>query len=403
MNKKDLSILIGNTLDHFDTSLYGFLAPVIAPVFFPNEDPVVQLILTYGILVSSIWTRPLGAIIFGMAAKKYGPLISLSYSLIGVAVTTLAIGCIPGFNSIGIAAPILLTLIRMVRGVFSSGEITIAKLYIMDNKPQVLALKASYLYQTSTILGIILASAASWLVISSDFHALWRLCFWLGGFTGLFGYYLRRIYSSDHSLKYNSSNSHNTPILKILSKNKINILRVAIVTSFSYVTYSIPFIVMNNFIPIITEISLEDMMAFNTALLIFDMLLIPVIGKLTLKFSPQQIMLAASMILAITIIPFWYFLESSTILYVSFVRCWIVVLGVAFMIPVNVWYRNLFNEADQYFLVGIGNALGTGIVGHLVPTICFSLWYFTASNLSIGLFIAFIAIVTILTIRTAKE
>ena len=152
--KKDLSILIGNTLDHFDTSLFGFLAPIMAPVFFPAQDYIVQLILTYGILVTSIITRPLGAIIFGIAARKHGPVVSLSYSLIGVAITTFAIGCIPSFNNIGIAAPILLTIIRMVRGVFSSGEITVAKLYIMENKPQVLALKASSLYQTSTVFEI---------------------------------------------------------------------------------------------------------------------------------------------------------------------------------------------------------------------------------------------------------
>ena len=399
--KKDLSILLGNTLDHFDTSLFGFLAPVMAPVFFPNEDPLVQLILTYGILVTSIWTRPLGAIIFGIVARKYGPLISLSYSLIGVAVTTFAIGCIPGFNNIGIAAPILLIIIRMVRGVFSSGEITVAKLYIMENKPQILALKVSSLYQTSTILGIILASIASWLVISTNSPELWRLCFWLGGLTGFFGYILRKIHTSTPSTLEKDIQKH-APTLKLLLNNKINILRVAILTSFSYVTYSIPFIVMNNFIPLITKVSLESMMALNTALLVFDLLLIPLIGRFSQNFSPRHVMLVASSALAISILPLWYYLENSSIWYTSFVRCWIVVLGVAFMIPVNLWYKKLFNDRDQYILVGIGNALGTGIIGHMVPTICLALWYFTNCSLSIGLFIMLVAISAILVIFKVK-
>lgn len=399
--KKDLSILIGNMLDHFDTSLFGFLAPVMAPVFFPEYDPAAQLVLTYGILVTSIITRPAGAIIFGMIARKHGAIISLSYSLIGVAVTTFAIGCVPSFNSIGIAAPILLAIIRMIRGVFSSGEITVAKLYIMENKPQILALKASYLYQTSTILGIILASIASWFVIRSELHELWRLCFWLGGLTGFFGYTLRKIQINLPSNIKKNIQKHE-PTLKLLLNNKFNILRVAVVTSFSYVTYSIPFIVMNNFIPLITKVSLEDMMASNTALLVFDMLLIPLVGRFAQNFSPRQIMLAASSTLAISILPLWYYLENSSIWYVSFVRCWIVVLGVVFMIPVNLWYKNLFNNQDQYLIVGIGNALGTGIVGHMIPAICFSLWYITLSSMSVAIFIALTTVFTILVICKSK-
>jgi hypothetical protein len=159
---------------------------------------------------------------------------------------------------------------------------------------------------------------------------------------------------------------------------------------------------MNNFIPLITKVSLETMMAFNTALLVFDMLLIPLVGKFSQNFSPRHVMLAASSALAISIFPFWYYLENSSIWYISFVRCWIVVLGVAFMIPVNLWYKKLFNDRDQYILVGIGNALGTGIIGHMVPTICLTLWYFTNSSLSIGLFIMLVAMSAIFVIFKVK-
>jgi len=89
MKKKDLSILIGNSLDHFDTAIYSFLAPILSIVFFPKDDPIVALILTYGMLATSIITRPIGAIIFSIIAKKRGATLALSYSLIGVAITTI--------------------------------------------------------------------------------------------------------------------------------------------------------------------------------------------------------------------------------------------------------------------------------------------------------------------------
>src|SRR5438309_1114006 len=140
--KKDISILIGNALDRFDTSLYGFLAPVMGPIFFPNHDPVVQLILTYATSITSLFSRPIGTFLFGMIAHYKGPVFGLSYSLIGVAITTVCIGCIPSYALIGWLAPLSLVLIRLVRGICAAGESTIAKLYIMENKSDNHALKS---------------------------------------------------------------------------------------------------------------------------------------------------------------------------------------------------------------------------------------------------------------------
>lgn len=101
LNRRDVSILIGNLLDHFDAGLYGFLAPVLAPLFFPNHDYVVQLILAYSVLATSLVTRPIGSIIFSILARRSGPVYSLSYSLLGAAISTAFMGLIPIYDSIG--------------------------------------------------------------------------------------------------------------------------------------------------------------------------------------------------------------------------------------------------------------------------------------------------------------
>lgn len=92
LHKRDITILVGNTVDHFDTSLYIFLAPIIALVFFPNTDKLLSLIMAYGILATSIITKPLGTYLFGMIARLKGPVAALSNSLIGVGVFTVFIG-----------------------------------------------------------------------------------------------------------------------------------------------------------------------------------------------------------------------------------------------------------------------------------------------------------------------
>jgi divalent metal cation (Fe/Co/Zn/Cd) transporter len=72
-SRKDFTILLGNAVDHFDTSIYAFLAPVMAPLFFPHADPVVGLIMAYSIFATSIITRPFGTYIFGMICKSKWP------------------------------------------------------------------------------------------------------------------------------------------------------------------------------------------------------------------------------------------------------------------------------------------------------------------------------------------
>ena len=126
LNKKDITILIGNTVDHFDTSLYIFLAPIIAPVFFPNTDKLLSLIMAYGILATSIITRPLGTYLFGTIARLKGPVVALSHSLIGVGTLTLFMGLLPGHATIGWLAPLLFMTFRILREIFAAGETSIA-------------------------------------------------------------------------------------------------------------------------------------------------------------------------------------------------------------------------------------------------------------------------------------
>ena len=118
---------------------------------------------------------------FGMIAMNYNSTTSLAYSLIGVAILTMAIGLLPTYDHIGILAPILLVILRTLRGIFSAGETAIAKLHIIEDKPARQAFRSSYAYQTSTMLGIVLASSASTYVIIVEQDALWRYCFLFGG------------------------------------------------------------------------------------------------------------------------------------------------------------------------------------------------------------------------------
>ncbi|EOB10371.1 Proline/betaine transporter [Rickettsia prowazekii str. GvF12] len=99
------------------------------------------LILTYSVLATSLFTRPIGSYFFGVIAKKYGSIFALSHSLIGIAYTTVLIGLIPSHAQIGWFAPLLLVVLRILQGIYSEGECAIAQLVILENKEEKKRLK----------------------------------------------------------------------------------------------------------------------------------------------------------------------------------------------------------------------------------------------------------------------
>jgi MFS family permease len=394
-NKRDASILIGNALDHFDTALYGFLVPILSPIFFPEQDRAVALMLGYGVLITSFCANPIGAFIFGNIAKHYCPNVSLSYSLIGLSVSTVIIGLLPTYESVGIFAPILLVIIRIAQSVFAGGEVAIARLYILENKSKDKAFAASYYYQFSSMVGIIFASAATTVVYLLPFNPInWRLCFLLGGLTGAIGYMLRRYEPTIYRPTSKLLQILRLPTVKSFLDHKKPLIAIAFTGIFSHMTYSIAFILMNSLIPLISDISIKTMMELNTILLILDILLIPIIGRISAEYNSKKILINSALIFAVTIVPLVYYLSNASLLYTIFARIWIIILGVIFVCPLNLWYKNLVIKDDQYLLVGIVNAVGGGIVGKATSAITLAIWYNTGSILWVGSYLALIAIVT---------
>ena len=399
----DSTILIGNIVDHFDTSLYAFLAPCFSDVFFNTNDPLIGLILTYSVYATSNITRPIGSYIFGVIAKICGPLIALAYSLIGVGIGSILLGLIPSYNSIGPLSVCLLILARMFIGVCGAGENAIARIYVTNNKTTKEGIKSSYLYETSTMLGIGMASLASSLIYYIGWTHAWRICFIIGGFAAIIGFYIRlKVNQNSVFDKLKIINIDVLLDVKEVYKYRWDILRTAFVNGFSYLTYIFPFVLMNSFIPMITKISISQMMALNNIMIVFDIFAIPIIGKFTSNFSPKYVMSIASIIITITLIPMWYFVYDAGILYITFLRIWIVFWGIVFLCPLNYWLGLNIDGEKKYLLTGIGTNLGAIFMGTLTPSIALLLYYYTNSYMSVGLYVTFLCCSAVIAILTKK-
>jgi MFS family permease len=157
-----LSALSGSAIEWYDFGLYGLLAPAIFDkLFFPRESPFIGTILVMSIFAVGFIGRPVGGLVFAHFGDKIGrkPMMVVTMSLIGVASTLM--GFIPSYASIGMAAPILLTLLRFIQGCALGGESTGAPIWTMESAPHGRRGLFASIAQMGAACGAILASAAA--------------------------------------------------------------------------------------------------------------------------------------------------------------------------------------------------------------------------------------------------
>src|SRR5947209_14984244 len=148
---------IGNVLEWFDFLVYGFFAVIIAEVFFPANDPTVSLLITFGTFGLSYLARPLGAIIVGTytdrAGRKAGLTLSIGLMMIG---TTLMV-ITPSYATIGIAAPIIITIARLLQGFSVGGEFGSAVAFLVEHGGERRGFSASWQWATTGIVSVIVS------------------------------------------------------------------------------------------------------------------------------------------------------------------------------------------------------------------------------------------------------
>ena len=124
--------LLGTFIEFYDYTLYAFLVVYLAPHFFPSTDPATGIVATLGVFGAGYVARPLGAIFFGMLGDRRGRRIALLWTISGMGVATTLMGLLPTYEQIGVLAPILLVLTRVVQGFSAGGEIGGASTFVAE-------------------------------------------------------------------------------------------------------------------------------------------------------------------------------------------------------------------------------------------------------------------------------
>src|SRR6202140_423312 len=218
---------IGNVLEWFDFLVYGFFAVTIAEVFFPLEDPTVSLLVTFGTFGLAYVVRPLGAVIVGTytdrAGRKAGLTLSIGLMMIGTVLMLIT----PGYATIGVAAPIIITIARLLQGFSVGGEFGSAVAFLVEHGGKRRGFSASWQWATTGIVSVIVSLFGLVLTTQLSHQQLvdwgWRIPYVFGLLVGPAGLYIRaRMTETPEFLKAEKPES--VPIGALLRRHPVSVL-----------------------------------------------------------------------------------------------------------------------------------------------------------------------------------
>jgi MFS transporter, MHS family, shikimate and dehydroshikimate transport protein len=226
--------LAGNAIEYYDFSIYGLAAALVFPqLFFPDNDPFIATLATFGTLAVGYISRPLGAVVFGHFGDRIGrkPMLVITLLLMGVA--TLAIGMLPTFEQVGIWAAVMLTALRFLQGIAFGGEWGGAILMAFEYAPENRRGLFAAIPQVGPATGALLGNAVFLLVTLLPQDQLmawgWRLPFLFSFVLVIVGMFIRLKIAESPEFQATKDQGRDVkvPIASVLRNNMRAVLLVA--------------------------------------------------------------------------------------------------------------------------------------------------------------------------------
>jgi MHS family proline/betaine transporter-like MFS transporter len=400
--------VMGNVLEWYDFAAYAFVASIIARKFFPNTDDTTALLatfLTYGL---GFVARPLGGIVIGRWGDTQGRKWALLFTIFLMAVSTTAIGLLPTYASIGILAPILLVLARLLQGFSAGGEWGGATAYIVEWAPE--GKRGFYgSFQQSTVYGgLLLGSGVAALLNSALTPAQmdewgWRVLFLLGGLIGPVGLYMRR--TIDETPAYRELKASGIPSPEVgrspvfLASQAFGFTVVWTVSAYVLLVY------MPSYAQRYLKLTASDALWANTIGLLVLVAAIPCMGLLSDRIGRKPLLLASCFAVILLPYPLFSYLSAggATLPVLIGVQVLFALSIAMFSGPGPAAIAEIFSTANRSTWMTSGYALSTSIFGGFAPVI--SIWLIErfASPVAHTFYLMAAAIVSGLVISRLRE
>jgi MHS family proline/betaine transporter-like MFS transporter len=325
--------IAGNVMEWYDFSVYGYFAAVIGRQFFPARDPTSSLLAAFGVFAAGFLMRPLGGLIFGHIGDKLGRKRALIVSVIVMAVPTFLIGLMPTYRQVGLAAPALLVLLRLIQGLSVGGEYTTSSIFMVEHSTAghrgFLGSFAPFGSCTGILLGSAVGAAVTTAFDRSSVESWgWRLAFVFGLAVGAIGFIIRcRL--ADDLMAPGGLPPAASPVREAFRTEWRTILRIIALNAAGAVAFYMCFVYVTTYLRQIDHMEASTALDINTIAICALLLLTPM-GMLSDRVGRKPVLLGATVGLFFLAWPLFWMMQRSDI--------WIVLLGQVGLAVLNACY-----------------------------------------------------------------
>jgi MHS family proline/betaine transporter-like MFS transporter len=404
-----MSVLMGTILEWYDFSLIASMAPIISSLFFPAKIKSLSLLATYGVFASGFLMRPVGAVIFGHIGDKCGRNAAFSLTIMLMVIPTTMMGLLPTYYQVGVLAPALLIGLRLIQGVATSGEYSGAICYLTELAPigrrGFWGSISMFGVAGGMLLGsIINACLLSELTSDQIYSWGWRIPFLIGLPLTIVGCFVR--YKLAESKIFDEAKKKNTilqsPIMHLLRFNLLILSKVALLFSFSTVSFYISFVYIGGYLVSVNKLSLQSVMLSTVISSIIFIMLIPLFGYISDKLNRKSLMFAGAVSLFLFYYPIFKFLLLNN--YQGFLIGQILIAFFLAMLvgPMAAMTAEMFCTSTRYSGVSLGLNIGASLFGGTCPLVATYLVHLTRNEAIPALYPVIFAVLSFFIIYTLK-
>jgi MHS family proline/betaine transporter-like MFS transporter len=398
---------IGNVLEYYDFGIYGFVATVIARKFFPGTDATAALLATFAAFGVGFLARPVGGIVLGRLGDVAGRKAALILTIVLMVVGTAGIGLIPSYASIGVLAPVLLVLCRILQGLSAGGEWGNSTAFIVEWSPAGRRGFFGSFSQASVVGGVLLASAVAAL-LNSLFSAAaidewaWRLPFLIGAALLPIGLWLRA--GIDETPRFRAEQAGQRTGLADLG-TPFGMMAKA----FGFtIIWTVAYYVMLTYLPTFTQkyagLSPTAALWSNTVALVVLAAAIPVMGALSDRIGRKKLLLTCCLGFVVLSYPGFLLMLSGVPAYgVTLIQIAFNLVIATFSGPGPAALVELFPTRSRTSLMSVSYALAVAIFGGFAPFIATWLIQATGTPIAPTYYLIASGLVSAATIWTFRE
>lgn len=401
---------IGNAVEWFDFAIYGFLATYIAANFFPAGNDTAALLNTFAIFAAAFFTRPLGGFVFGPLGDRIGRHRVLAIVILLMSAATLAIGLLPTYASIGIAAPLLLLLLRCLQGFSAGGEYGGGAVYLAEYADAAHRGRTITFMVWSGVVGFLLGSVTVTLLqallpaAAMDTYG-WRIPFLIAGPLGLVGLYIRlRLDDTPEFKELNETDSVATsPLRESVSTSWRQILQVIGLFIVFNVGYYVVFTYLPTYFIKTLKFSKTDAFVSITVACVVAIILILPLAALSDRIGRRPLLIAGSVGFVVFAYPLFLLLNSGSLAAAIAAHIGLAVIECCYISAAVSAGVELFATRVRYSGFAVGYNLCVAAFGGTTPYIVTWLTTSTDNPITPAYYVIAAAAISLLTVLTLRE